>query len=258
MAWGTDIGQRALDLLLPPHCAACDARVATAGPLCAACFSAISFIGEPCCARCGVAFAVAAEGGTHQTCQACEANPPLFGQARGALTYDVHARRLILPFKHADRPELAAVLATHMARAGSALLRRADVMIPVPLARRRLFSRRYNQAALLAGELRRISGVPALLDALLRTRETTSLGDMTAAERAEEVAGVFAIRPERRTEVMGRSILLVDDVMTSGATANACTAVLLQAGAAAVDVLVAARVPTPQHGEQSKMERLVA
>ncbi len=235
-----DLGRIALDFLLPPHCAACDERVATAGQLCATCFAATGFIGEPCCQRCGVAFAVAALG---PICQACETNPPLYRQARGALTYDAQGRRLILPFKHADRPELAKVLAPHMARAGADLLRRADVLVPVPLHRRRLFERRYNQAVLLAAELSRLSGVAVLRDGLVRTRATASLGDRSAADRAQEVADAFAVRPGREAALQGQTALLIDDVMTSGATANACTAVLLQAGASAVDVLVAARVP---------------
>jgi ComF family protein len=240
------IGRAALDLLLPPHCATCDSRVETAGQLCAACFSRTSFIAEPCCDRCGVAFAASAEGGTEQLCQACDAQPPLFRQARAGLTYDARGRQLILPFKHADRTELARVLAPHMARAGSALLRRAEVLVPVPLHRRRLFQRRYNQAVLLAAELGRISGLPVLRDGLQRMRATLSLGDKSAAERVDEVAGAFAVRPEREAGVVGCQVLLIDDVMTSGATANACTAVLLSAGAAAVDVLVAARVPHPR------------
>lgn len=240
MALVADLGRFALDLLLPPHCAACEERVATAGQLCAACFAATSFIGEPCCARCGVAFSVAGVG---PVCQACEADPPLFRQARAGLTYDAQGRRLILPFKHADRPELARVLAPHMVRAGAVLLERADVVIPVPLHRRRLFHRRYNQAALLAAIVGRVAGVAVVRDGLIRTRPTQSLDDRGKAEREREVADAFAVRPGREGAVSGRQVLLVDDVLTSGATAQACTAVLLAAGALAVDVLVAARVP---------------
>ena len=243
MALHTDLGRRTLDLLLPPHCAACGERVATAGQLCAACFAATSFIAEPCCDRCGVGFAVAGLG---PVCQACEAHPPLYRRARGGLTYDAQGRRLILPFKHADRPELARVLAPHMARAGAALLRTAQVLIPVPLHRRRLFSRRYNQAVLLAAELSHLSGIPVLRDALIRTKATASLADSTAAEREQEVSGAFAIRAGRDAALSGRQVLLIDDVMTSGATVNACAATLLQAGAKGVDVLVAARVPPPR------------
>ena len=236
----TDIGRLALDLLLPPHCAACDERVETAGQLCAACFAATSFIGEPCCQRCGVAFEVAELG---PVCQDCEARPPLYRQARGALTYDAHGRRLILPLKHADRPELARVLAPHMARAGADMLRRADILVPVPLHRRRLFLRRYNQAVLLAAAVSQLAAVPVARDALVRTKATASLGTSSAIAREREVEGVFAVRPGREANLIGRQIVLIDDVMTSGATANACAAILLQAGAIAVDILVAARVP---------------
>ena len=181
-----------------------------------------------------------------QLCPACRAAPPVFERARAALRYDAQARRLILPFKHADRTEMAATLAPHMARAGAVLLREADVLVPVPLHRARLFRRRYNQAALLAQALARIAGRPAVPDALLRHRATASLGDKSAAERAAEVAGAFAVRPSRVIAWPDKRVLLIDDVMTSGATANACAGALLAAGAAAVDVLVAARVPDPR------------
>ncbi len=138
------------------------------------------------------------------------------------------------------------MLAPHMARAGAALLRDADVLVPVPLHRRRLFERRYNQAALLAKAVGRLAGPPCLPDLLIRQRATQSLGEMTAAERAAEVADAFAVRPRLAADLAGRRVLLVDDVLTSGATANACAAALFAAGAAAVDVLVAARVPDPR------------
>jgi len=135
-----------------------------------------------------------------------------------------------------------------MARAGAALLRRAELLVPVPLHRGRLFHRRYNQAALLAQALSRISGRSAVVDALVRVRPTVPLGDFSPGERAATVAGAFAVRPRRAADLAGKRVLLIDDVMTSGATANACAAVLLAAGAAAVDVLVAARVPDPRLG----------
>lgn len=235
-----------LDLLLPPQCVACDQPVEAPGQLCAACFRQTGFITEPFCARCGVPFASAALGGTDRLCPSCRAAPPVFQRARAALRYDAQGRRLILPFKHADRTELAATLAPHMARAGAVLLREADVLVPVPLHRARLFLRRYNQAALLARAVGRIAGLPAMLDALLRQRATASLGEKSAAERAAEVADAFAVRSSRATRLVGKRALLIDDVMTSGATANACAAALLAAGATAVDVLVAARVPDPR------------
>ena len=239
-------GRALLDLLLPPHCVACDVTVSAPGLLCADCFRQTGFITEPMCARCGVPFAASGLGGSDHLCPGCHAVPPVFRRARAALRYDAQGRRLILPFKHADRTEIASALAPHMARAGAALLRDADMLVPVPLHRARLFHRRYNQAGLLASAIGRIAGRPCLLDALLRRRATASLGEKSAAERAAEVAGAFLVRPSRAGRLVGKRVLLIDDVMTSGATANACAAALLAACAASVDVLVAARVPDPR------------
>jgi ComF family protein len=235
-----------LDVLLPPQCVTCDAFVGEPGLLCAECFRQTGFITEPFCVRCGVPFAAAGLGGADGLCPACRDAPPVFGRARAALRYDAQGRRLILPLKHADRQELAGILAPHMARAGAGLLREADVLVPVPLHRARLFHRRYNQAALLADAVGRIAGRPCVLDALARRRATESLGDKSAAERAVEVAEAFAVKAPRAVRVIGKRVLLVDDVMTSGATVNACSVALLAAGASSVDVLVAARVPDPR------------
>ena len=224
----------------------CGEPVDVQGHLCLDCFRLTGFITEPCCVRCGVPFASAAQGGSDRLCPSCRDAPPAFDRARAALRYDGQARRLLLPFKHADRTEIAWTLVPHMARAGAALLRQADILVPVPLHRRRLFLRRYNQAALLARGLARLARKPALPDALVRTRATVSLGAKSAAERAAEIAGAFAVRASRVARVAGQRVLLIDDVMTSGATANACARALLAAGAAAVDVLVAARVPDPR------------
>ena len=234
-----------LDLLLPPRCVACDEPVSAPGLLCAECFRRTGFITEPFCDRCGVPFA-AGLGGAEHLCPGCRATPPVFGRARAALRYDAPARRLILPFKHADRPEIAAALAPLMARAGADLLGENDLLVPVPLHRARLFHRRYNQAGLLASAVARIVGRPCLLDGMRRRRAPASLGGKSAAERTAELAGVFQVRPSRARRLAGRRVLLIDDVLTSGATANACAAALLAAGVASVDVLAAARVPDPR------------
>jgi ComF family protein len=241
-------GRRTLDLLLPPQCALCETAVGEPGQLCAACFSATSFITAPLCARCGVPFGIAGQGDGGGLCPSCRDAPPVFGQARAALRYDRQGRRLILPFKHGDRTELARALAQPMARAGAAMLDRAELLVPVPLHRRRLFHRGYNQAALLAQALAKVADRPVLPDALQRVRATVPLGGKTAPERAAVVNDAFAVRPKRQGAIAGRRILLIDDVMTSGATANACATVLLAAGARSVDVLVAARVPDPRLG----------
>jgi ComF family protein len=236
----------ALDLLLPPQCLTCDAPVDVPGRFCADCFRQVVFITDPCCDRCGVPFSHAGEGGREKLCPACRAHEPPWGRARAALRYDANSRRVVLAFKHGDRTEYAAALAPLMARAGAALLREAEVIVPVPLHRRRLIARRYNQAALLARALGLLSGVAVVPDALRRTKATVPLGELGAAARAEVVTDVFAIRPGRIAAVAGRRVLLIDDVLTSGATSGACARVLLAAGAAGVDVLVAARVPDPR------------
>jgi ComF family protein len=228
----------------------CSAAVEAPGLLCGPCFGELTAAGEPCCLCCGVPFDLAwhaAEGGL---CQRCIDSPPPFEHARAALLYDNASRRLVLPFKHGDRIEFAAILARLMLRSGAGLLHQADVLVPVPLHRRRLFVRRYNQAALLAQALGSMTGRPVLVDALARVAATQNLDGKSAAERRDEVATAFAVRSRRVHELQGQRVLLIDDVMTSGATAGACSESLLTAGAAAVDVLVAARVPDPRRNDR--------
>jgi len=241
-------GKAVLDLLLPPHCACCEGPVEQAGQLCAGCFGRIGFVTDPCCRRCGRPFDHGEGGTNRRTCAACLARPPAWSRARAALVYDEHARRLILPLKHGDRTENARVLGFHMARAGAALLADADWLVPVPLHRLRLLSRRYNQAALLAQDLSRRTGVPALPDALRRIRPTAMLAELSASRRAAELEGSVEMRESRRGLLAGATVLLIDDVLTSGATAGACAHALLASGASSVDVLVACRVPAPEDG----------
>lgn len=249
--WPTQAARAALsatlDFLLPPHCPTCDTQVQTHGTFCPTCFGALSFITEPLCQSCGLPFASAAQAGLARTCPTCNDHPPPWRQARAALLYTAKARDLVLQLKHADRQEHAALLAAHMARAGRPLLEDADLLVPVPLHRWRLFRRSFNQSALLARTLGRRAGPPALLDALMRTRRTRPLGTLNAAERGLELHGAIIVRPTRRAAIVGRGIVLIDDVMTSGATAAACAHALLDAGAAHVDVLVASRVSDPRH-----------
>jgi len=233
-----------LDLILPAGCAMCDAEVELPGQLCGSCFAGLSLIGPPLCRACGLPFATQAEA--LALCASCTTAPPPWGQARAALTYDEAARRLILPLKHADRTEIAGTLAFHMQRAGQSLLDHADLLVPVPLHRWRLLHRRYNQSALLAHALTRRTGRPTLPDALRRIRATASLGGLSAAQRATLMQSAIVVRPHRSTAIAGRRILLIDDVLTSGATARACTRALLDAGAKSIDVLVASRVADPR------------
>ena len=239
-------GRGLLDLLLPPLCLACDRPVAAPGQFCATCFQDVTFITAPLCARCGAPFVYAALAGGDGLCAHCRHHPPDFSRARAAFRYDAMSRRLILPFKHGDRTDLAVPLAGFMARAGAGLLAEADLLVPVPLHPTRLLSRRYNQAALLAWALARRAGLPMLPDALRRLRATPMLGDLSAAERAETMADVIAVRPSRAGALAGLRILLVDDVLTTGATTNACARALRAAGARDIDLLVLARVADPR------------
>lgn len=236
-------GQSALDTVLPARCLICDAMVAMPGQLCPPCFRKTKFVTDPCCHRCGRPFEHDGQGGRAMICTRCAAHPPPWRQARAALWYDDHSRRIILPFKHGDRVETAAALAWHMARTGAALLQDADCIVAVPLHRRRLLKRRYNQSALLAQALARLSGRPAIPDALRRIHATPPLQGMGPALRAATVAGAFSVEPSRLGSIQGQRVLLVDDVLTTGATAEACVRTLLTAGASQVDLLVAACVP---------------
>jgi ComF family protein len=240
-------GRVALDALLPPQCLTCDAPVPDPGLFCADCFNATRFIAEPCCRLCGAPFSYALEGGPDRVCAQCRVATPPWRQARAALCYDAQSRRVILPLKYADRLDLAPALARMMARAGAGLLAEADVLVPVPMHRSRLRRRRYNQAAVLARAIARISGTPAVLDALVRVRPTQALETLSAEQRSRAVADAFAVTRPGAARLAGRRVLLIDDVLTSGATAAACTQALHAAGAAQVDVLVAARVPDPSH-----------
>ena len=232
----------AVDLALPPRCVGCGARTDANGLACAACWSALTFIGSPLCACCGMPFDFAVDGETR--CAACLADPPPYGRARAALLYNDGSRGLILGFKHGDRLQAASMFGGWVARAGAELLREADLIAPVPLHRWRLLSRRYNQAALIAAQAARLTSVTHIPDLLLRIRATASQGAMSAAGRARNVAGAFRVHPRHAGRVKGARIVLIDDVLTTGATVGGCARVLKNAGAAGVDVLTLARVAT--------------
>lgn len=232
-----------LDMLLPPQCLNCRAAVDRQGELCAECWRAIAFLAEPCCARCGYPFAY--DEGEDVLCAACLAAPPVYDRARAVMAYNDASRHLVLSFKHGDRLEGAPSYGRWLERAGRPLLGDIDLIAPVPLHRWRLLKRRYNQAALMAQALARRTGLPAVSDLLQRTRPTPSQGGLSPAQRRANVRRAFAVRPAYRERLAGRRVLLVDDVMTTGATANAIAAVLRRQGAGGVDVLTLARVVRP-------------
>ncbi len=237
-------GEIALGAVLPPRCLACGGQVAAPGALCPVCWSGLAFLGEPCCAACGYPFEY--DPGAGALCGACSAQPPAYGRARAALAYDDASRGLILALKHGDRTDAAPALGAWMAASGRVLLADADLVAPVPLHRLRLLARRYNQSALLAQAVARRAAVPCVPDLLLRTRRTPSQGGLSASARVRNVRGAFALAPRHRALVEGRRIVLIDDVLTTGATAESCARALTRAGAGAVDVLTLARVVRPR------------
>jgi ComF family protein len=170
------------------------------------------------------------------------ARPRAFDRARAACLYDEASRDLILKLKHADRTDLAGLMARWLSRSARPLLDDVDLVVPVPLHRWRLLRRRYNQAAEIARPLARGQGLPFLPDALERVRDTAIQGGKSATGRRRNVAGAFAVRETMRDRLAGRRVLLVDDVLTTGATAQACARALKAAGAAAVHLAVIAKV----------------
>jgi ComF family protein len=218
-----------LDLLFPPLCTGCRAPVADSG-FCAACWSKLRFLDGPGCTCCGLQFSVALEG--ENLCAACLARPPAFDQARAILAYDEYSRRAILALKHADRLELVPGFARWLARNGQSLIADSDVIVPVPLHRSRLWRRRYNQSAELARMLARDWKRAFDPFALIRSRATPSQGAMASAKaRRRNVLSAFKVPDPSR--VRGKSVLLLDDVLTTGATVEACARTLKRAGAAA-------------------------
>ena len=240
LAVAAGAGRGLLDLLLPPRCLACGSVVAAEAPLCPACWPKLSFLAPPHCACCGLPFGH--DPGASALCGACSAHPPVFQRARAVFRYDEASRGLILAFKHGDRLDAVPAFARWLAGAGAELLGEAELIVPVPLHRRRLFQRRYNQAALLAHALAKRSGLPVASQLLLRRRNTPSQGHLKASQRRQNVRGAFAVAPGGDATLAGKRVLLVDDVFTTGATLEAAAKPLLAAGAREVDCLTLARV----------------
>lgn len=233
-----------LDFLLPPQCLACQrVSVDRPGTLCGACWSAVRFLSPPWCAACGLPFGLPTPAET--LCAACIAQPPKPARLRAAMAYDGASRGLLLGFKHGDRTEAAVGFGRWMAIAGADILADADLLIPVPLHRRRLFARRYNQAALLADAVARQTGVPVDSMVLRRVRATPPQGRLGRRQRRANVGGAFALDAARADRLAGARVVLIDDVATTGATLAACAHVLTRKGRAAeVRGLVLARVLT--------------
>ncbi len=237
------VARAALDMLLPPRCLACGEAVAETGALCGGCWPKLTFLAPPMCACCGYPFEY--DSGAGALCGDCLRETPPYDRARSVLRYDEHSRELVIAFKHRDRLDAAPAYGKWLARAGAELLPHADLIVPVPLHRLRLIARRYNQSVELVHALGRETGVPTAPDMLVRTRATPSQGRLSPSERERNVRGAFAVRRDRGDRLIGRRVVLVDDVLTTGATAKACTRTLIRGGARSVDVLTLARVVRP-------------
>lgn len=227
-----------LDFALPPRCPGCGTVTEAPHRFCLTCWSALTFLGEPCCARCALPFDYGS--GADALCGGCLAEPPAYDRLRAAVAYGDISREVALKLKYGGRPGVAETMARFMARH----LEPADGMIvaPVPLHRWRIWRRGYNQSALIATALARRAGLETRLDLIRRVKRTPPLRGMGPRERRDAVRGAFRVDPDKRPAVKGRTVLLIDDVYTSGATANACAGALRRAGAARIELLCWARV----------------
>ncbi len=228
------------DLVMPPLCLSCHAPLTSHDALCPGCWSKIDFIGPPLCDRLGLPMPFDA-GGTMVSAAAI-ADPPDYDRARAVARFDGVMRTLVHDLKFRDRHDARRLLGRWLVRAGAELLAGAELIVPVPLTRLRLLSRRFNQAAILAQEVSRITGIGAEPLALLRTRRTRPQLGLSRAERRKNVAGAFAVADAYKARIAGARLVLIDDVITTGATARACARALKRAGVARVDVLALAMV----------------
>jgi ComF family protein len=231
------------DVVLPPTCLACRVPIGDAAGLCPKCWTQAGFIDRPFCERLGTPFP--ADYGGELISPAALASPPAYARARAAARYSDAVRDLIHLMKYGDRMDVVHTLGRWMARAGSELLADADALVPVPLHWRRLWQRRFNQSSALAHAISKLSKVSVMDEVLLRARATQPQFGLPRERRAENVQGAFKVLKEKRIEVKGKKLVLIDDVLTTGATVDACTKVLLRAGALRADVLVLARVVEP-------------
>lgn len=227
--------QAALRVFYPPSCLCCGEEIATEG-LCAPCWRDTSFVSGPVCDRCGIP--MMGEESGH--CDDCLLLQPPWGRGRAALTYGDNARRMVLALKHGDRQDLARPAGQWMARVAEPILTSGMIVAPVPLHWTRLIRRRYNQSALLSRAMARAAGLAHVPDLLVRPRRTASQDGRDRQGRFENMTG--ALRVRRPAQVAGRHILLIDDVMTTGATLGAAAEACLDAGATEVSVVVLARV----------------
>lgn len=223
------------DVIYPPGCATCGLPIAGNGALCAGCWHTVRFIERPYCEVLGLPFSY--DPGPGMLSAEAIAEPPPFDRLRAVAAHEGAVRDLVHRLKYGDRTDLAPMMARWMLRAGQEALAQADLLVPVPLHRWRLFSRQYNQSAELGRALSRLSGKPMASGVLIRVKRTQKQVGLSAKGRAENVKGAFKVPERCRDMVLGRRLVLIDDVYTTGATVNAASRALKRAGAAEVTVL---------------------
>lgn len=228
-----------LDLLMPPTCMGCKAPVATPLGFCADCWSALPAIAGARCVQCSVPLPLKWQAESH--CFGCLKDPPAFDRTAAPFLYAGPARQAVLAFKN-GREAYAAPLAEAMLRAAPGFVMPGSLIVAVPLHRWRLSARSYNQALLLARTIARATDVQLAPTLVRRVKPTPRTKGLSRAQRLRNVQGAFRLAPDARAKLAGRHVILVDDVMTSGATANSAAGLLKRNGAAHVDVLVFARV----------------
>ena len=234
--------QSMISAIYPPQCVMCDARTTDDFALCGSCWAETPFIDGGCCDKCGVSLPEFDTADPNVLCDDCMAVVRPWSKGRAALLYSGNARRLVLSLKHGDRTDLARATGPWLAKAGQEIVRPDTLIIPIPLHRFRLIRRKYNQAAILAGQMAKLSNLDILADGLLRSKRTAPLEGHNRDERFAAMQGVITANPKYRHILKGRHIVLVDDVMTSGATFAAATEACFAAGADDVCVLALARV----------------
>jgi ComF family protein len=228
------------DIVLPPACMVCRTPIGEHDALCAACWREIDFIRPPLCDRLGMPLPF--DTGAPTISALAAADPPPYDRARAVAAHAGSMRKLVHALKFHDRHDARRLLGKWLVEAGRDLVPDAELVIPVPLARRRLLMRRFNQAAILAREIARLTGLRYEPLLLVRTRATASQVGLSRGQRRRNVAGAFAVPQRFAARVKGRKILLIDDVITTGSTVAACARALRRAGAARVDVLALALV----------------
>ncbi len=228
-----------LNLLFPPVCPLCHEAAPEAHALCAACFSNLHFISHPACDCCGQPFPYAMGEGA--LCASCLDEQPLYDKAWSVFAYDDQSRHLVTRLKFNDRTDLVPLLGRLLHGYGTAVTKGREIVMPVPLHRKRLLQRRYNQSLYLAREVSKRCAIPLMIDGLRRQRHTAPQTGLSRKERLVNVARAFGVAPRYADTIKGRHVLLVDDVFTTGATINACARALKKAGAASIHVLTVAR-----------------